>query len=128
MAEIEEFLKIRAKEGLLRTLKPVSRSRGGTICFNKRKYIDFSSNDYLGLSTHPKLIEEAKKATEKFGTSSSASRLMSGDSELYHRLEEKIAQFKNKEAALFLNSGYQANVGVISSLYGKSDCIVLDRL
>lgn len=128
MADIEEFLTIRAKEGLLRTLKPVFRRGDGVIYFNKKEYIDFSSNDYLGLSTHPKLIREAKKATDEFGTSSSASRLLSGDSQLHHRLEEKIADFKNKEAALFFNSGYQANAGIISSLYGKSDCIIMDRL
>src|SRR3989338_1817306 len=53
---------------------------------------------------------------------------MSGDLELHHQLEDRIARFKNKEAALFFNSGYQANVGIISSLYGKDDCIFLDRL
>lgn len=128
MAELEEFLRRRAQEGLLRVLRPVVRGRDGKITFNNKEYIDFSSNDYLGLSAHPELIEQAKRATDEFGTSSSASRLLSGDSELHHRLEEKIAVFKNKEAALFFNSGYQANVGIISSLYGRSDCIFLDRL
>ncbi len=128
MAEIEEFLKIREREGLLRTLRPVSWRGKGRIRVNEKEYIDFSSNDYLGLSAHPRLIEEAKGAVEKFGASGCASRLMSGDLELHHRLEDRIAKFKNKEAALFFNSGYQANVGIISSLYGKDDCIFLDRL
>lgn len=128
MAEIEEFLKKRKDEGLLRRLKPVERRAGAKIIFNNKDYIDFSSNDYLGLSMHPKLIEEAKKAIGKFGTSSSASRLLSADSPLFHKLEERIARFKNKEAALFFNSGYQANVGIISSLYGNNSCIFLDRL
>lgn len=128
MAEIEDFLKARAKEGLLRNLKPISLRREGRIYLNKKEYADFSSNDYLGLSGHPKLIEESKKAIDKFGTSSCASRLMSGDLELHHRLEEKTAQFKNKEAALFFNSGYQANTGIIGSLYTKGDCIFFDRL
>lgn len=128
MANIEEFLRERAEEGLFRTLKPVSCRREGKIYLNKREYIDFSSNDYLGLSGHPKLIAEAKSAIDKFGTASCASRLMSGDLEIHHRLEEKVAQFKNKEAALVFNSGYQANIGIISSLYGRSDCIFSDRL
>jgi 8-amino-7-oxononanoate synthase len=128
MAEIDEFLRAREREGLLRTLKPISWRDKGRICVNKKEYIDFSSNDYLGLSGHPKLAEEAKKAMEKFGAASCASRLMSGDLELHHQLEDRIARFKNKEAALFFNSGYQANVGIISSLYGKGDCIFLDRL
>lgn len=128
MAQIEEFLRLRAQEGLLRVLRPAVLRSKGRIFFKEREYIDFSSNDYLGLSNHPRLIEESIKALDKFGTSSSASRLLSGDSELFHQLEEKIANFKNKEAALFFNSGYQANVGILSSLYGKGDCIFLDEL
>ncbi len=125
---IEEFLKRREKEGLLRTLRPISHRREGKICIDKKEYIDFSSNDYLGLSGHPRLIEAAKSAIDKFGTASSASRLLSGDLQLHHQLEEKIAQFKDKEAALVYNSGYQANVGVISALFGDGDCIFSDRL
>jgi len=128
MERIEEFLKVRAEQGLLRTLKPLSWRKEGVLSFHNKEYLDFSSNDYLGLSTHPKLIAEAKKACEKFGTGSSASRLMSGDLELLHQLEERIARFKNKEAALFFNSGYQANVGIISALYGRGDAIFSDRL
>lgn len=127
MAEIDEFLKLRTEKGLLRNLRPVSFRSNGRICFNKKEYIDFSSNDYLGLSSHPKLIAESKLALDKFGVSSSASRLMSGDLEIHHRLEEKIAQFKNKAAGLVFNSGYQANLGIISSLYGRGDCIFSDR-
>ncbi|MDP2938086.1 MAG: 8-amino-7-oxononanoate synthase [Candidatus Omnitrophota bacterium] len=128
MADIEEFLKKRANEGLLRTLKPISSRHAGKIYFNKKEYIDFSSNDYLGLSGHPELIKAAKSAMDKFGTAACASRLMSGDLEIHHQLEEKVAQFKNKEAALVFNSGYQANIGIISALYAKGDCIFSDRL
>lgn len=128
MAEIEEFIRTRTSQGLLRVLRPASSRSNGKIYFNKKEYIDFSSNDYLGLSGHPGLIKEAKSAIDKFGTSTCASRLLSGDLEVHHLLEEKIAQFKNKEAALVFNSGYQANIGIISALYGKGDCIFSDRL
>lgn len=128
MAEIEKFLKKRRDEGLIRTLRPISYRHQGRIWFNKKEYIDFSSNDYLGLCSHPKLIEVAKLALDRFGASSSASRLMSGSLELHHQLEEKVAQFKNKEAALVFNSGYQTNIGIISSLYERGDCIFSDRL
>jgi len=128
MERIEEFLEKRQQEGLLRTLKPISYRNQGKICFGEREYIDFTSNDYLGLSGHPQLKEEAKKAIDTLGTSSSASRLMSGSLTLHHQLEEKIAHFKNKEAALVFNSGYQANIGIISALYQKGDCIFSDRL
>ncbi len=128
METIEEFLKNRAKEGLLRVLKPIASRREGKIYFSKKEYVDFSSNDYLGLSGHPKLSEEAKSAIDKFGTAACASRLMSGDLQIHHQLEYAVARFKNKEAALVFNSGYQANIGIISALYGKSDCIFSDRL
>jgi 8-amino-7-oxononanoate synthase len=126
--KIEEFIKRRERQGLLRTLRPISLRRDGKIYLKGREYIDFSSNDYLGLSGHPKLIEVSKKALDDFGTASSASRLMSGDLQLHHQLEDKIAKFKNKEAGLVFNSGYQANAGIISALFRKGDVIFSDRL
>lgn len=128
MAELGEFLKKRKESGLLRTLRPVSYRQAGRIRVAGREYIDFSSNDYLGLSGHPLLAAAGKNALDEFGASSSGSRLLSGDLELHHQLEEKVAKFKNKEAALIFNSGYQANLGIISSLFGKGDCIFSDRL
>ena len=116
MVDIGEYLGRRKSEGLLRSLNPGLRG------------VDFSSNDYLGLSGHPRLLEGAKKAIEKFGTSSTGSRLMSGDSFLFHELEEKVARFKCKESALVFNSGYQANAGIVSSLIQKGDCVFSDRL
>lgn len=126
--DIEKILQKKEKQGLLRTLKPVALRKRGKVLINNKEYIDFSSNDYLGLSEHPKLKEAVREAVERFGTASCASRLMSGDLELHHFLEERTAQFKQKDAALVFNSGYQANVGIISSLYGKGDIIFADRL
>lgn len=128
MVNIEEFLDKRDKEGLLRVLRPISSRKAGKIFLNSNEYFDFSSNDYLGLSSHPELSVAIKNAVDKYGAGSSASRLLSGDFELHHLLEEKVAKFKNKEAALVFNSGYQANLGIISALYGKGDCIFSDRL
>lgn len=128
MAEIAEFLSKREHDGLLRRLRPISGRRNGRIILDEKEYTDFSSNDYLGLSGHPKLIESAKEALDRFGTSSSASRLLSGDLDIHHHLEERVAQFKNKEAALVFNSGYQANIGIVSALYSKDDAVFSDRL
>lgn len=128
MVNIEEFLKQREKEGLLRFLRHIAWRRDSRICIDNKEYIDFSSNDYLGLSNHPKLKEAAKKAIDTFGSGSCASRLMTGSLELHHRLEEAVAKFKNKEAALIFNSGYQANIGIISTLFSKGDVIFSDRL
>jgi len=128
MERIEEFLKERAESGLLRILQPITSKVKGKVRVSDKDYIDFSSNDYLGLSGHPKMAEAAAKAMQEFGTSGTGSRLLSGDFVLHHQLEEKVARFKDKEAALVFNSGYQANVGIISSLCGKKDCIFSDRL
>ena len=128
MAGIEEFLKEREKQGLLRRLKPAALRFGGKINFEGREYLDFSSNDYLGLSDHPKLKKAVIAAVDKFGVASCASRLLSGDSGIFHELEDAVAKFKGKESALVFNSGYQANVGIISSLFTKNDCIFSDRL
>ncbi len=128
MGRIREFLQEREGKNLLRVLPRANFRRGGSIYFNSKEYIDFCSNDYLGLSEHPRLKEASMEASEKFGTSSSASRLLSGDLEIYHRLEEKTAEFKGKDSALIFNSGYQANIGIISSLCKKGDVIFSDRL
>jgi len=128
MAELEEILKKRAQDGLLRVLRPHTGRRLGRIRVLGKEYLDFSSNDYLGLSEHPYLRTESKKAIDQFGCGSSASRLMSGDLELHHQLERETARFKNRESALVFNSGYQANLGIISALYGEGDCIFCDRL
>jgi len=125
---LKEFLRQRKADGLLRELKPASARRGCVIWFNDQEFIDFSSNDYLGFSCHPRLIAAGKNALDQFGSSSSASRLLSGDLQIHHQLEEETALFKHKEAALVFNSGYQANLGIISALYGKGDCIFSDRL
>jgi len=128
MERIEKFLAERRRSGLFRVLRPVQSRKAGIITCNGRKFRDFSSNDYLALAGHPRLIEASIKATEKFGTGCSASRLLSGDFQIHHQLEEKTAAFKGKEAALVFNSGYQANVGIISALYKSSDAVFADKL
>jgi 8-amino-7-oxononanoate synthase len=128
MDRIEKVLAQRKEEGLFRVLRAAERREGGRIYRDGRELVDFASNDYLGLSSHPKLKEASRKAVEEFGTSCSASRLLSGDLRIHHELEKKIALLKGKESALVFNSGYQANVGIISSLYKKGDAIFSDRL
>jgi len=128
MEELKRFLKKRRDEGALRTLKPLDSRANVRIVIRSKEYLDLSSNDYLGLSCHPYLKEAAIKAVGQFGVGSSASRLLSGDSVLYHDLEERTAAFKGKESALVFNSGYQANVGILSALYKKGDAIFADKL
>ncbi|MFH1339517.1 MAG: 8-amino-7-oxononanoate synthase [Candidatus Omnitrophota bacterium] len=128
MDAIERFLQERRENNLFRELRPADFRREGAIYFAGRRFLDFSSNDYLGLANHPELKQAAKDALEELGTGASASRLLSGDLEIHHRLEERIALFKEKESALAFNSGYQANVGIISALCKKDDAVFSDRL
>ena len=128
MDRIEQFLQQRAREGLLRVLRPVDRREAGKIRRNGRELIDLSSNDYLGLSNHPSLRQAMQEATGQFGASSCASRLLSGDLSIHHALEKRIASISGKPRALVFSSGYQANVGIISALVGRGDAVFSDRL
>ena len=124
---IESFIEKRKKENLLRELVEVRPLGGGKMISGGREYVNLSSNDYLGLASHPKIRSAAIKALDPvFGAS--ASRLMTGSTESHSALEEMVATFKGKPAAMVFNSGYQANVGVISALCGKGDCVFSDRL
>lgn len=128
MDYIESFLAKRKADGTLRTLSELDSRSPGIIIHRGKRYVDFSSNDYLGFSTHPKLIEAARQALELHGVGTGASRLMSGDLRLHHALEEQTASFKGKESALVFNSGYQANVGIIPAIVGRGDVVFADRL
>lgn len=128
MVDIDAFLKKRIDESNLRTLKPIEKRNGSVIYKNREVFFDFSSNDYLGLSSKKELIDSVNEVFELFGSGAVASRLLSGDLAIHHELEELTASFKKKEDALIFNSGYQANVGIISALCGKNDVIFLDRL
>ena len=125
---INSELRFQNEAGLLRSLFPLEGSQRGVIKTEGKTLVDFSSNDYLGLADHPALIEGAKKAMEKWGTGARASRLMSGDLEIHHRLESAIAALKGKEAGLLFGSGYLANTGIIPALCGRNDVIYSDRL
>ncbi len=97
------------------------KSDGGT-------FLNFSSNDYLGLASHPTLNEAVIKAIKKYGAGSGASRLICGSLAPFHELEEALAAFKGTEAALGFSTGYAAAIGTIGALLGKDDIIVIDKL
>ena len=90
--------------------------------------LNLASNDYLGLSQHPKLIQAAVHATQQFGVGSGASRLVSGTQPLHEQVERRFAAFKHAEAALLLPTGYTANLAVLTTLAGPDDLIVMDKL
>ncbi len=136
----DEFLKKQIEQSLLRNLWRIERNKknnssdksptsgNGKIILDNHEFIDFSSNDYLGLAQHSYLIEESQRIAAEYGVSSSASRLMSGDLKIHHLLEEVIADFKGKESAIVFGSGYLANIGVIPAICERGDVIFSDRL
>jgi glycine C-acetyltransferase len=96
--------------------------------FDGREVINLSSNNYLGLTTHPKLRQRAIEATEKYGVGSGAVRTIAGTMSLHMELEEKIAKFKHVEASVVFQSGFTANAGTVSAILGKEDVIISDAL
>ena len=114
--------------GLSRSLRSVMTAPTGRTLLDGREVILLGSNNYLGLSVHPVVVEAAVAAVQKYGTGASASRLMSGNCHLYTELEAKIAKAKGTEAALVFGSGYLANIGTIPVLAGEADLILSDAL
>lgn len=129
-------LKTRARQSLnaihaaqlYRHLRTLQSSNGVRLQIADRAYIQFASNDYLGLSHHPKVKAAAIEATRRFGAGSSASRLVSGTLLPHEKLESRLAHFKGSEAALAFSSGYQTAMGVLTSLLSERDVVFSDRL
>ncbi|MDD2485714.1 MAG: 8-amino-7-oxononanoate synthase [bacterium] len=128
MERIEAYMGKRAAEGTLRKLSELKARYPARVVESGRELIDFSSNDYLGLSNDDRLIAAARQGLDEWGTGSGASRLMSGSLAPHHCLEAETACFKGKEDALVFNSGYQANISLIPALVGRGDVIFADRL
>ena len=116
------------ESGLLRHLRTLMSAPTGTVNLDGHNVVLLGSNNYLGLSTHPQVIDAAVEATQVFGTGASGSRLISGNSELYTTLETNLAKTKGTEASLVFSSGYAANTGIIPVLAGEGDLIISDAL
>jgi 8-amino-7-oxononanoate synthase len=116
------------QKGLYRILRAVEGDQSHRVKVQGREVIQFSSNNYLGLASHPRLKEKVIKIVGEYGCGSGASRLVSGNLNLHEQLEEKLARFKNTSSALVFNSGYMANLGVITSLMQEGDVIFSDEL
>jgi 8-amino-7-oxononanoate synthase len=106
---------------------PLTDSEGTEVTVGDHRLIMIGSNNYLGLTTHPKVRQAAIEATRRYGTSCTGSRFLNGTLELHLELERRLAEFVGTEAALVFSTGYQTNVGTISALVGRGDFVITDK-
>jgi glycine C-acetyltransferase len=118
-------LKVKGTHFRLRVLED---EQAPECTFDGKRVINLASNNYLGLTTHPKLREAALQAARKYGVGSGAVRTIAGTMKIHMQLEEKIARFKNVEACVVFQSGFTANAGTVSAILGKEDFIISDQL
>lgn len=124
---LQELVRLK-HEDLYRSYHLIEGEQLPRVRIGGREVIMLSSNNYLGLATHPNLKKAAKEAIERYGCGAGASRLIAGTMEIHEQLEDRIARFKGAEAALVFNSGYVANLGLVSSLVGRNDVVFSDEL
>lgn len=115
------------RSGLYRTLRQVDGPQHSRVRVQGKDFLNFSSNDYLGLANHPALREAAAQALADFGIGSGASRLICGSLKPHHELEDALATWKGAEAALAFSSGYSAALGLIPALLSRDDVVIIDR-
>ncbi|MFW5714088.1 MAG: aminotransferase class I/II-fold pyridoxal phosphate-dependent enzyme [Brevefilum sp.] len=106
---------------------PLDENEGTEVIFEGRSVIMCGSNNYLGLTTHPKVRQAAIEATERYGTSCTGSRFLNGNMTLHEKLEAELANWVGKESALVFSTGMQVNLGTISAVVGRGDIVILDK-
>jgi 8-amino-7-oxononanoate synthase len=114
--------------GLLRRRLTLESAQGPVVRIDGRDYLNFCSNDYLGLAAHPRVVERLRAAALEYGVGSGASHLVCGHSAPHHALEEALADFTGRPRALLYSSGYMANMGVLTTLLRRGDRVFEDRL
>ncbi|MGA0846701.1 MAG: aminotransferase class I/II-fold pyridoxal phosphate-dependent enzyme [Luteolibacter sp.] len=117
-----------AKDGLLRSLRPLDSASGVRIRRDGRELWNFSANDYLGLAQHPALADAMIEGVQRYGSGAAASRLVSGSLPPHQQLEEQLAMAKGCEAAMLFSSGFATAIGVIPAVCGHGDFVILDKL
>ncbi|MFK5948996.1 MAG: 8-amino-7-oxononanoate synthase [Methylococcales bacterium] len=125
---LADELQLIKQQNLYRSRRIISTPQGVEVVVDGKALINFSSNDYLGLSNHPDVIQSFKQAANKYGVGSGSAHLICGHSQCHHALEQELAEFTGRERALLFSTGYMANIGVISALLGRGDQVFQDRL
>jgi len=114
-------------QGLYPYFIPLDENEGTEVVYQGKRLIMCGSNNYLGLTTHPRIKEASIKAIERYGTSCTGSRFLNGTLSLHHQLEHELAEWVGKESALVFSTGMQVNLGTVSSLVGRGDYVILDK-
>src|SRR5487761_2188954 len=128
LAHLSQQLDELKQKGTYFRLRVLEDEQEPVCTYDGKRVINLASNNYLGLTAHPKLREAAIEATRKYGVGSGAVRTIAGTMKIHMELEEKIARFKNVEACVVFQSGFAANAGTVSSILGKEDFIISDEL
>jgi glycine C-acetyltransferase len=128
LAFLDEELAALRERHLYRPLRVMSSAQGPIVSLDERRVISLSSNDYLGLSHHPRMKAAAIRAVDQYGAGSGAVRTIAGTMTIHEALEAELAEFKHTEAVLTFQSGFTANTGVIPTITGETDLIVSDEL
>jgi len=116
------------KMGIYPFFRMIESDQDTVVTMNGKKVLMFGSNSYLGLTNHPKIKEAAIRATEKYGTGCAGSRFLNGTLDIHIELEKKLAEFVGKQGALCYSTGFQVNLGVIPTVTGRNDYILIDEL
>jgi 8-amino-7-oxononanoate synthase len=126
--ELQQHLDERKSQGLLRSRRTLATPQSPHITVDGKPYLAFCSNDYLGLASHPELTAALQQGAQQWGVGAGAAHLVSGHFGPHHQLEQQLAAFVGKPAALLFSTGYMANLGVVQALVGKGDTVFADKL
>ncbi len=128
--KVQEFNTARKlkSSGLYPYFREIESDQDTKVMIDGKPVLMFGSNSYLGLTNHPAIKHAARKAIDKYGTGCAGSRFLNGTLDIHVRLEEELAAFTGKEAALVFSTGFQVNIGVIPALLGRNDYLLLDEL
>ncbi len=125
---LQEEIQSLKDAGFYNQIRTISSPQGARLVVDGKPVLNFCSNNYLGLANHPRLVDAARKAMDKYGVGPAAVRTISGTNDLHVELEKRLAAFKGVEAAITFQSGFTANLGTISALVSKEDAVFSDRL
>ena len=128
LAYLDDSLNELRQQGLYRRLRVLDGEQAARTSIDHRQVVNLSSNNYLGLTTHPTLRARALEALQAFGVGTGSVRTIAGTMAIHMELERRLAAFKQTEAAVVFQSGFTANAGTVSSLLGREDVIVSDEL